>query len=270
MKKWRTRDMPPADPDERAAQQFPRRKPAEAEESPPSPPQSGFKAALRALRERKLSELIDTAKWRKRSKAEREAEAKARADREMARRIERQTGKKPATSTLRRNAAKDTSPRGVDQARLDRQAAIDRAGGLKEFAAQAKVSQSKARRWLATGTVPIYAPAALTGPITIYFTVICDLMHTSADSKKGKRASPQFDKTLKTTGSGGGQTGIRPLQLTGDEAADFLRVYADGDQQALKDMLGELLERYELNSEYWGSASTTCTVKEIAEIVIAD
>lgn len=230
---------------------------------------TGFKAALRALKDRKLSELVDTAKWRKRSVAEREAEAKARADREMARRIERQTGKKPAPSTIRRNAAKDSAPRGADQERLDRQAAIDRAGGIKEFAAQAKVSQSTARRWLA-GTAAIYAPVALTGPITIYFTIVCNLWHTSSDPKKGKAPSPQFDKTLKSTAAGDGWTGARPLQLSGDDAADFLRIVADGDQQALKDKLGELLEMYELNGSEWGSASTTCEVKEIIEIAIAE
>lgn len=267
MKKWRTRDQPPTDPEQRAAQRFPQPK-AAPKDTPPAPPRTGFKAALRALKDRKLSELADTAKWRKRSKAEREAEAKARADREMARRIERQTGKKPAASTLQRNAAKDTAPRGVDQARLDRQAAVDRAGGLKEFAEQAKVSQSKARRWLATGTVPIYAPAALTGPITIFFTIVCDLLHTSTDPRKKKVPSPQLDKTL--TAGVGGATGMSPLQLSGDDAEDFLRLVSDGDQQALKDKLGELLEMYELNSHDWGSASTTCTVKEIIDITIAD
>jgi len=269
MKKWRTRDMPPAEPEERAAQMLPRRAANTKADTEPSPPRIGFKAALRALKDRKLSELVDTAKWRKRSPAAREVEAKARADREMARRIERQTGKKPAPRTIRRNAAKDNSPRGVDQERLDRQAAVDRAGGIKEFAAQAKVSQSTARRWLA-GTASIYAPVALTGPITIYFTIVCNLFHTSTDPRKGKRPSPQFDKTLKTTGSGDGGAGVGPLQLSGDDAADFLRIVADGDQQALKDKLGELLEMYELNVTGWGSASTTCEVKEIIEIAIAE
>jgi hypothetical protein len=270
MKKWRTRDMPPADPEERAAQTAPRRTPptpAESAGAKPASQRMGFKEALSALKDRKLKELAP--KWMTRSKAEREAEAKARADREMARRIERQTGKKPAPSTIRRNAAKDSAPRGVDQERLDRQAAIDRAGGIKEFAAQAKVSPSTVRRWLA-GTASIYAPVALTGPITIYFTIVCNLFHTSTDPRKGKRPSPQFDKTLKTTGSGDGGAGVGPLQLSGDDAADFLRIVADGDQQALKDKLGELLEMYELNATGWGSASTRCEVKEIIEIAIAE
>lgn len=271
MKKWRTRDMPPADPDERAAQMAPGPTPPPPKTTPTGPPRTGFKAALRALRERKLGDLLDTAKWRKRPQAEREAEARARADREMARRIERQTGRKPAESTIRRNAAKDTAPRGVDQERLDRQAIIDRAGGVKAFASQAQVSESTVRRWLA-GKAVIIAPVAVTGPITVFFTVVCDLFHTSTDAKKGKRPSPQFDKTLKTTGPGGGWTGVNPLQLSGDEAADFLRLVADGDQQALKDKLGELLEMYELNGEaaQWGSASTRCEVKEIVEISVSE
>jgi hypothetical protein len=271
MKKWRTRDMPPADPDQRAAQMAPRPTPPPPKTTPAGPPRTGFKAALRALRERKLGELLDTAKWRKRPQAEREAEAKARADREMARRIERQTGKKPAESTIRRNAAKNTAPRGADQERLDRQAIIDRAGGVKTFASQAKVSESTVRRWLA-GKAVIIAPVAVTGPITIFFTVVCDLFHTSTDPKKGKRPSPQFDKTLKTTGRGGGWTGVNPLQLSGDEAADFLRLVADGDQQALKDKLGELLEMYELNGEAaeWGSAAIRCEVTQIVEIAVSE
>ncbi len=277
MKKWRTRDQPPADPEERAAQMFPR-SPAPPPPTAPPPPRTGFKAAFRDLVDRKLRELKQTAKWgtlsedKKKAAAQeraQRAEARARAEREMARRIERQTGKKPASSTLRRNAAKDTAPRGMDQARLDRQAAIDRAGGIKEFAAQAKVSQSKARRWLTTGTVPIFAPAALTGPVTIYFSIVCDLLHTSTDPKK-KRSSPQFDKSLKTMGFVGGATNVRPLQLSGDDAAEFVRVLADGDPQELRDKLGEFLEMYELNGEGWGTATTTCTVKEITEIAIGD
>lgn len=272
MKKWRTRDMPPTDPDERSAQMSPRRASPPPKTPEPAAPRTGFKAALRALRERKLGDLLDTAKWRKRTEAEREAEAKARADREMARRIERQTGRKPAESTIRRNAAKDTAPRGADQERLDRQAIIDRAGGVKTFASQAKVSESTVRRWL-SGKAVIIAPSAVTGgAITIYFTVVCDLWHTSAAATKGKRPSPQYGKVLKTTGAGGGWTGVRPLQLSGDEAADFLGILADGDQQALKDKIGELLERHELNGEEseWGSASTRCEVKEIVEIAIAE
>lgn len=272
MKKWRTRDMPPADPEERAAQKAPRPAPPPQKSTSAGPPRTGFKAALRALRERKLGELLDTAKWRKRPQAEREAEAKARADREMARRIERQTGRKPAESTIRRNASKDTAPRGVDQERLDRQAIIDRAGGVKAFAAQAQVSESTARRWLA-GKAVIVAPIAVTGPITIYFTVVCDLTYTSTDPKKrGKPPSGPFSKILKTIGRGGGWTGVSPLQLSGDEAEDFLRLVADGDQQALKDRLGELLEMYELNggTSDWGSVSIRCEVTDIVEFAISE
>lgn len=271
MKKWRTRDQPSTDPEVRAAQMSPRPTPPPKTTSA-APPRTGFKAALRALRERKLGELLDTAKWRKRPQAEREAEAKARADREMARRIERQTGRKPAESTIRRNAAKDTAPRGADQERLDRQAIIDRAGGVKAFASQAQVSESTVRRWLA-GKAVIIAPIALTGPITIYFTAICNLTYTSTDPKKrGKPPSGPVSKILKTIGRGGGWTGVSPLQLSGDDAVDFLRLVADGDQQALKDKLGELLEMYELNggASEWGSVSIRCEVTDIVEFAISE
>ena len=277
MKKWRTRDMPPADPEERAEQAMPRRAPARSQESQAEPTSSrttGFKAAWEALKNRKLAELASTLKWRRKSvtEADREAEAKKRADREMARRIRRQTGKEPAQSTIRRNVAKDSSPRGVDQERLDRQAAIDRAGGVKEFAAQAQVSESTARRWLARQAV-IFAPIAATGPILIYFTVKADLFHTSTDPKKGRKApTPQYGKILKTTGRGSGWTGVSALQLSGEEAADFLQLLADGDQQALRDKLGELLENYELNGEEseWGSAYTRCEVTDIIEIAVSE
>lgn len=270
MKKWRTRDMPPSDPEERAAQAAPRRAPAAPPAGQGGSRGTGFKAAWEALKNRKLAELANTVKWRRKSvtEADRQAEAKARADREMARRIQRQTGRKPATSTIRRNAAKDSSPRGVDQELLDRQAAVDKAGGVKEFAAQAKVSQSTARRWLA-GQAVIFSPIAATGPITIFYTVVADLTHTSTDPGKSKLPSDQPGKILKSVAGG---EGVRPLQLSGEEAAEFLQLLADGDQQALREKLGELLEMYELNGDGsgWGSADTRCTVTEILEIAVAE
>jgi hypothetical protein len=113
----------------------------------------------------------------------------------------------------------------------------------------------------------------MTGPITIYFTVVCDLTYTSTDAKKrGKPPSGPFSKILKTSGAGGGWTRVSPLQLSGDEAEDFLRLVADGDQKALKDRLGELLEMYELNggTSDWGSVSIRCDVTDIVEFAISE
>ena len=110
----------------------------------------GFGGAFRSVVGRKLRELRGQ-RWEGATDRQRMAEANRRAADEMARRIERETGRRPSAATVRRNARQDKLPRGVDPARMDRQSRIDDAGGLKQFAQQAGVHENAARRWKDTG-----------------------------------------------------------------------------------------------------------------------
>lgn len=261
MKKRRLRGQPPVEPEQRTAPARPLRPAAEQPPAAVEPPPRGFKAAFRDLAERKWRELSGTLKWRGKSEAQQRAEARVRAEREMARRIAAQTGKRPAASTIRRNAAKDSSPRGVDQDRLNRQAAVDRAGGIKEFAAQAKVSPAKARRWLTSGAVPVFAPSTV-GAIVVGYTVVCDILHYSG---KRKSSSPQINKVLKSRPG----TVTAPLVLTGEDAADFLRAHAAGDTEALKTLLAEQINMHEL-ANWDGEVTRSCTITEITDLEITE
>ncbi|MGB7359965.1 MAG: hypothetical protein WA944_19100, partial [Mycobacterium sp.] len=64
-------------------------------------PVRGFAAAFRDLVDRKLRELTGQ-RWAGRSEGQRRAEATRRGARDMARRVERETGRRPAESTIRR------------------------------------------------------------------------------------------------------------------------------------------------------------------------
>ncbi|TXH08430.1 MAG: hypothetical protein E6R04_10810 [Spirochaetes bacterium] len=125
--------------------QPPRRPAASSGETPAPMTGTGFGAAFRAVVDRKLRELGGT--WRDRPQRAQQAEAARRAAAEMARRIERQTGQRPSEATIRRNARRDRTPRGADQARLDRQAQIDAAGGVGAFASKVGVGAGAVARW---------------------------------------------------------------------------------------------------------------------------
>ncbi|OLT97891.1 hypothetical protein BKG60_03900 [Mycobacterium syngnathidarum] len=127
-----------------------------------SPPvrSRGFGAAFKALVGRKLNELRGRRWEHVREQAEQgrrgaqramEAEAARRAAGEMARRIERQTGHRPAEATIRRNAQQDRTPRGADQTRIDRQSRIDTAGGIDQFARQVGANPRAVPQWRDAG-----------------------------------------------------------------------------------------------------------------------
>ena len=101
-----------------------------------------------------------------------------------------------------------TAPQGVDQARADRQAAIDRAGSLK----------SRSRRAPGSASMP---PAGVT-VIVVEFTVIGDLFHAG---KRGQ-ITPDYDR--QTTGQ---------LHLSGEDAEVFVTAYAIGDTETQRDLL---------------------------------
>ena len=214
-------------------------------------PVRGFAAAFRDLVDRKLRELTGQ-RWAGLSEAQRRAEATRRGARDMARRIERETGRRPAESTIRRHAARGTAPQGVDQARADRQAAIDRAGGLKPFAARAGVSARAASRWRdAGGTLP--PPGGVT-VIVVEFTVVGDLFHAG---KRGQ-ITPDYDRQI------AGQ-----LHLDDEDASVFVTAYATDDTEALRDLLSEHIT-VQVLPEWGGRPGRTMTVKVIETLRIHD
>ncbi|MEU0497930.1 hypothetical protein [Mycobacterium sp. NPDC006124] len=211
----------------------------------------GFGAAVRALVERKFRELSKTQRWQGVSEAKRRAEARRRGTDEMRKRLERETGKRPAVSTVTRNASKGKTPQGADQQRLDRQAAIDRAGGLKQFASKAKISSHQARRWRDSG-----GPIHTSETIIIDFDVIGDLQH--GQHSEGEPETLDVGKHL--TGE---------VALDGVDADDFIEAFAAGDIETQKEILGVRIAQTILIG--WdGNITRTYTVQSIITLSIRD
>ena len=230
--------------------------------SPTTPPPSGgsgpqpstgkgFGAALRALVERKFRELSNPQRWQGVSEAKRRAEARRRGTDEMSKRLQRETGKRPASSTVTRNASKGKTPKGADQQRLDRQAAIDRAGGLKQFASKAKISSHQARRWRDSG-----------GPIHTSETIVVDF-DVTGDLQHGQHSLDEPE----TLDVGKHLTGN--VTLDGVDADDFIEAYAAGDIEAQKEILGVQIAQTILIG--WdGNITRTYTVRTIISLNIRD
>ena len=194
---------------------------------------------MRALVERKFRELSKTQRWQGVSEAKRRAEARRRGTEEMRKRLERETGKRPASSTVTRNASKGKTPQGADQQRLDRQAAIDRAGGLKQFASKAKISSHQARRWRDSG-----------GPIHTSETVVVDF-NVTGDLQHGQRSENE------------------PETLDGSAADDFIEAYAADDIDTQKEILGEQIAQ-QILTDWNGEITRIYTVRTIITLSIAD
>lgn len=214
-------------------------------------PGKGFGAAFRALVERKFRELSQAQRWQGVSETKRRAEARRRGAEEMSKRLERQTGKRPAASTITRNAAKGSAPKGSDQQRLDRQAAIDRAGGVKQFASKAKISAYQARRWRDSG-----------GPIHTSETVVIDF-NVTGDLQHGQRSENEpetldVDKQLVDT-----------LTLDGAAADDFIEAYAADDIDTQKEILGEQIAQ-QILTDWNGDITRVYTVRTILTLSIGD
>jgi hypothetical protein len=216
-----------------------------------APAARGFGAAFRELVERKFRELSSRARWRGVSESKRRAEARARGARDMARRIERETGRRPAESTVRRNASRDATPRGVDSQRMDRQASVDRAGGLKQFAQKAKISARQAARWRDSG-----GPIRTTDTIVVDFHVTGDLQH--GIRHEGEPETMQVDKHIEDK-----------LTLAGEDADDFIEAYAADDIEAQKAILGEQISR-QILIDWNGEITRIYTVQTIIRLVIED
>ena len=167
----------------------------------------------------------------------------------MSRRLERQTGKRPAASTVTRNASKGSTPKGADQQQIDRQAAIDRAGGIKQFAAKAKISAHQARRWRDTG-----GPIHTSETIVINFNVTGDLQH--GQRSENEPETLDVDKHL-----------IDQLTLDGADADDFIEAYAADDIDAQKEILGEQIAT-QILSDWNGDITRIFTVRTIITLSI--
>ena len=156
----------------------------------------------------------------------------------MARRIERETGHRPAEATIRRNARLDRTPRGADQTRLDRQARIDQAGGVNAFARQAGVNPRAVPRWRDRGR-PL-APQAV--------RIVADVAGTLWANGEPYPRALTADVT------------VHP-----PEADAALAAYAVGDWDALGEVLGGAITD---QTEWAGEADRWFEVEEITDVTI--
>ena len=190
-----------------------RRPPPEEPTPPPAPAtpgeepgrRRGAAAAMWALAQRKLRELRGR-RWEAATERQRAAEADRRAREELARRIERQTGRRPSERTLRRHARAGTVPRGVDEQRLARQAAVDAEGGITKFARRYGLSRSAAARWRDRGGPPPAVPESLRFFVALVATLV----------SKGERYKTDQVWTTEITVDGASVAGVVEAARTGD------------------------------------------------------
>lgn len=241
--------------------------PAPADTGTPAsalPPSArGFRAVFRAAVNRKLREITGQ-KWQGATDAQKRAEAARRATAEVARRIERLTGKRPADSTIRRNANKNTTPRGADQQLLNRQAAIDRAGGVKQFATKAGVSTKKVSQWRETGSGIAPGLTDEGGAVYIAFDVTCDIFHPA--SIPGKGGTTEYGRRLDNQS--------HPLYgsdmaVSEPDASSLVAAHADDDDEMTKEVIGRQIE-IQVTSTWYGRQPKAVTVTTVHSLEIRD
>lgn len=113
--------------------------------SPSQPPPRGFRDCFNDLSDRRLREL--GASWEGVNSRSRRAVASRRAREEMVRRIETRAGRRYATSTIARWAARNQWPPGIETFWFDRWATIDRAGGIAALAASLRSTAGRVIAW---------------------------------------------------------------------------------------------------------------------------
>lgn len=178
---------------------------------------SGVTAALWGLAKRKLRELRGS-RWETAKEHERIAEADRRARQELAKRIARETGRRPAERTLRRHKAAGTAPRGVDEQKLARQAAIDNAGSLAKFARSMGMTEYAAAKWRDEGgDLPPEPPQSLLFHVALVATLF----------SKGERY--KTDEVWTTQ-----------IFVDGDVVARIAEAARSGDYGDVKDTVGAL------------------------------
>lgn len=218
----------------------PTRPAAGGESAAPSPPvpSRGFGAAFKSLVGRKLRELTGR-RWEGASERAKQAEAARRGAAEMARRIERQTGHRPAESTIRRNARQDRTPKGVDQTRMDRQSRIDTAGGIEQFARQVGANPRAVPQWRDAG-------ASLVGD--------------------GARVSADVEGILWADGEGYPRAMTVSVTISDPDVSDELRAaYAGYDLEAVAEMLGPVITA---QTDWAGAAERRYEVEVITDITV--
>lgn len=189
---------------------------------------SPLREALEALTQRRLNELGEG--WRAAPKRSRDAEAGRRARRELARRIARHTGKKALSEqTIARRARQENPPAGVEKFWLDRWAVIDRAGGIAKLANQIGAGIGQIRRWrdsldpdapMPVGRSRVRVPVSMT---VIRIKVTGFAVINGKDYNRDIPTDPNMDYDT--------------IQV--DPGGDFLQAFYDGDENAMKDELGE-------------------------------
>ncbi|MDZ4269436.1 MAG: hypothetical protein U1D00_27790 [Mycobacterium sp.] len=152
---------------------------------------------------------------------------------------------------MTRNASKGKTPKGADQQRLDRQAAIDRAGGLKQFASKAKISAHQARRWRDSG-----GRIHTTETVVIDFNVTGDLQH--GQRSENEPETLDVDKQI-----------VDRLTLDGSAADDFIEAYAADDIDTQKEILGEQIAQ-QILTDWNGEITRVYTVRTIITLSIGD
>jgi hypothetical protein len=234
---------------------------ATAPPPPPTPPTTGFGASLRNIVARKLREFTG-ARWEGVSERDKTREATRRGVKEMARRIERETGKRPAESTIRRNAGRNATPRGVDQERLDRQARIDEAGGFKRFAERAGISKNQAVRWRDTGGPLAPFVTYVSGILRVMFDVTCNIFHVGPRG----RITPLYNRRLDNNTD---PLYGAPLQIDEPDASTLAEAYAMGDTEEMRNILGDYLAM-KVVSMWPGRPGRTVDVTVLHNILLLD
>jgi hypothetical protein len=203
----------------------------------------GAAAGMWGLARRKLRELRGR-RWEAATERQRRAEADRRAREELARRIERQTGRRPSERTLRRHAAAGTVPRGVDEQKLARQAAIDDAGGINKFARRHGMTRGAVTRWRDRGGVLPELPESLRFFVVFVATLI----------SKGERY--KTDQVWQTE-----------IIVDGAAVARVVEAARTGDFSVVSRLVGDLA----VDQFPWvGAADREFEVSEIVEIAVAE
>lgn len=228
-------------PERREATPPPAARPAgggEPAAASPPVPSRGFGAAFKALVGRKLNELRGR-RWEGASERAKQAEAARRGAAEMARRIERQTGHRPAEATIRRSARQGRTPRGVDQTRMDRQSRIDTAGGIDQFARQVGASPRAVPLWRDFGSEMVPG---------------------------GCRVHADVEGTLWADGEMYPRSMTVSITISDPEVADEIRAaYAAYDLVSVAEMLGPAITQ---QTDWAGDAERRYEVEVITDITV--
>jgi hypothetical protein len=196
-----------------------------------------------ALSQRKLRELRGR-RWDTATERQRHAEAQRRAREELARRIERETSRRPSARTMRRHTAAGTVPRGVDEQKLARQAAIDAEGGITEFARRYGLTRAATTRWRDRGGIVPQVPQSLRFFVAFVATLLC----------KGQR--------YKTD-----QVWTTEITVDGASVVAAVEAARTGDFSGLKDFVGALAAD---QFPWVGSAERIFEVSEVLELSVVE